>query len=352
VSGCTLGLTDLGAPPTGSPTGFRTALRITIVGSATGWISQLGGASALDGFVAGQVVSCVAWMRKSSGTARTCNIRITWYTSGGTTVGSDVNGTGVSITGTTWQKLTIDAAVVPATATRCNIQILVASGTNGEIFDVAGVGIMKGQQIGVFAPPFVCQNLTGGPATTEVGAVAGARWSRTDVPKQAGARDYVCHVGGLPKDQLWGSIDASSLYRLETDVVNSTTTQVTVPPFAVLVDASAMLYLEYELLITGNVIGTGWTIGFSGPTIGAGFFFATCEYQTSATAWTIVTIQAYGNFPFVTAGVYVATPSIVRMRIKAQLTNGATGGTVDLLWASEIAANAATIKRGSVLTVT
>jgi len=351
VAGCTLTTTDLGAPPTLSPTGFRTALRMTIVGSATGWIGQLGGASALSGFVAGRMVSCVAWMRKSSGTARTANIRITWLTAAGAAVGSDVNGTGVSITGTTWQKLTIDGAIVPATATRCDIQILVATGVNGEIFDICGVGIMKDQKVGVYAPPFVAQATGGGPATTENIALAGDRWTRTDTPSVPGTREYVCLVGGLPSAQEWGALDATSIERIASDQTNSTITLATLTDFDFVVAANTPYKFDYEIWFTSAAATTGIRFGFLGPASPT-YFAAVNETQISATTWVTFTINSFTAFTSPGSSGAVVTPALNFARISATLVNGANAGTVQLQFASEIAASAVVVKAGSIMQVT
>jgi hypothetical protein len=357
VAGCTLATVDLGSGNMTSPTGLRSAIRMSHNASGTTWIAQNGGATALSGFVAGQTVSAVGHIRfNSAAAARNANLRVSWYTAGGTQVGSDVNGSSVSVpnSGTAWTRLVIDGMVVPATATRGQIHFLINSVVSGESHDICGAGLMRGQQIGRFGPPFVASvtsgALTGSHALSEDGGLSGDMWRRTDIPKQAGGRLYVMHTGGAPNAQIWGPMDASSLYRLESDFTNSTTTQTDVTPFTVAVDANSFNMLEYELMITSAALTTGWTIGFTGPASPT-YFFATCEYQTSATAWATATVQSFANFTAVLSA-YVITPSIIRMRIRAQLANGANAGNINLRWASEIAASAVVIKRGSTLSVT
>jgi hypothetical protein len=351
VTGCTLGIQDLGAPPTGSPTGYRSALKLTNTTAGTEWISQLGGASALSGFVAGEVVSGVAWLRSGTAAAgRTANLRFTYYNAGGTVVGSDVNGTGVSIPNTgVWTKITIDNAIIPATVTRVNVQILLASVALGEIHHVCGVGIMRGQKAGVFGPPFVAQTSTGGPATAETGAVAGDRWSRTDTPTTPGQREYVCLVGGAPNAQTWGGLDASSISRVGTDIVNSTVTMASITELALPVAANQAYMVDYVIAHVSALATTGIQFAFTGPASPTSFV-AVAEMQQTATTFQTATLQAYGSF---TAGAAsIATPSLNYNRIKVMMVNGATAGTLQVQFASEVAASAVTVKVGSALQAT
>lgn len=105
---------------------------------------------------------------------------------------------------------------------------------------------------------------------------------------------------------------------------------------------------EYLLAITSAALTTGWQFGFTGPTSPT-MFVAVCEHQSSATAWTTATLAALGNLPLVTAAYAAATPIVVR--IKGVLANGANAGTLQLRFATEVAASAVTLKRGSTLIV-
>lgn len=355
VAGCTLSTVDLGVPPN-SPTRCRTALRMTNSAGATNWISQPGGAFALSGVTAGRPCSAVAWVRSGTAAAgRVANVRLSFYNGAGVQQGSDVNSPNVTVPNTgVWTKLAIDGTTVPATATLAQVHVLVTTPATGETHDVCGVGIMKNSQTGVFGPPFVAQDATTGGASpgAEGVALVGARWSRTDTPTIPGNREYICQVGGAANVQEWAAVDTSTLYRLDADVSSTSTTAAAVAPFAIPVAANASLACDYDLFITvPNVATTGWALGFTGPASPT-YFFAVCEYQSSATAWTTQTIQSLTVFGTVTAGGYVATPSIIRIRIKAQLVNGTNAGTLNLTWASETAASAVVIKKGSTLNVT
>lgn len=351
VGGCTIATVDLGVPVT-AKTRLRSAIRMTATGT-TPWISQPGGVFALSGITAGRPLSGVAWMKSATAAAsRTFNVRFTFYTAAGATVGSDVNGTSVSVPNTgVWTMLPLDGTIIPATATLVAIQII-GTVVSGETFDVAGVGVMKNAQTATFAPPFVFQDATTGGASPagEGVALVGARWRNTATPNVPGTRDFVSTTGGAPNLQEWVAVDTSSLYRLEADVTSTSTTAAAVAQFAVPVLVNSSYSLDYDLFITTAAITTGWLIGFTGPASPT-YFYAVCEYQSSATAWTTATIQSLTTFTLVTAA-YVATPNIIRVRIKAQLVNGANAGLLNLTWATEVAASAAVIKKGSTLQVT
>lgn len=356
VAGCTLATLDLGAGAA-SPTRLRSALRMTNTASGTGWINQNGGAFALSGVTTGMVISGVAWLRSgTAAAARTATIRLSFFDSTGTQQGTDFNSANVSIPNTgVWTKVAIDGIVVPPTnATLVQISILLTA-VAGETHDVCGVGIMKNSQTGVFGPPFVFQDATTGGASPggEGVALAGARWNRTDVPTIPGNREYTCHTGGAPNAQVWGSIDTSSLYRLDADVSSTSVTVAAISPFNVVVAASGSYVFEYELFLVSAALTTGWILGFTGPASPTSFF-ATCEYQSAASGtagWTTNTRQSLGNFSTVLNS-YVATPSMIRIRISALLVNGANAGTLSLVFASEVAASTVTIKKGSLLSVT
>jgi hypothetical protein len=115
------------------------------------------------------------------------------------------------------------------------------------------------------------------------------------------------------------------------------------------VAANGNYEFEYLLAITSAALTTGWQFGFTGPASPT-MFAATCEYQSSATAWTTATLTAVGNFPLVTAAYAAATPIVVR--IKGVLANGANAGTLQLRGGTEVANSAITVKRGSTLKVT
>jgi hypothetical protein len=351
VAGCTLATADLGVPATGSPTGLRTAIRITNTTGSTAWVGNLGGAFAMGNLVAGERISLVTNMRfNTAAAARSATLRATFYTAAGAVVGADVDGAAVSIpnSGTGWIRVTSNNIVVPATATRVQPQILLPALT-GEKHDFCGFGVMRGQTVGVFAPPFVAQTLvTGGPSVTEAGAVAGDRWVRTDTPTIPGQRDYVCTTGGLPGDQKWSGIDASSLYRLVTDVTNSTVTMASLTDFAVPVAAATAYMLDYTIMFASAATTTGIQIGVTGPASPTSVLIV-AETQITTTTWQTATATAYGNLTASTGVSTITVPNLCRVKIV--LLNGVNAGTVQIQFASEVAASAITVKAGSLLQV-
>lgn len=116
------------------------------------------------------------------------------------------------------------------------------------------------------------------------------------------------------------------------------------------VAANSGYRFDYLLAITSAAATTGWQFGFTGPAAPV-TFLATCEYQSSATAWATATLNAitYGAFPLVTAA-YVANAPIA-VRIQGVISSGALAGTLQLQFRTEIANSAVTIKRGSTLSV-
>lgn len=353
VGGATIATVDLGIPVT-APTRLRSAMRVTAT-TANPWVTQPGGVFALPGITAGRPLSGVVWIKSATAAAsRTGNLRFTFYTAAGATVGSDITGSAITIPNTgVWTALPINGTIVPATATLVQVSFNLTV-VSGETFDVAGVAVTKNVQTATYAPPFVFQDATTGGASPagEGVALIGARWSNTATPNIPGTRNYVCTTGGAPNAQEWVAVDTSSLYRLESDVTSTSTTAAAVSQLAVPVLVNGSYSLDYDLFITvPDVATTGWSLGFTGPASPT-YFFAQCEYQSSATAMAIQTIQSLTTFGTVTAGGYVATPSIIRIRIKAQLANGANAGLLNLTWASETNALAVVIKKGSTLQVT
>jgi hypothetical protein len=348
VAACTIATQDLGSPPSPmSPTTYRSAIKITNTTGGTAWIAQPGGAFSLPDQVAGTVISGVAWLRSATAAAsRNATVRFSFYTAAGAAVGADIDSTATPIPNTgVWTIVQLPAITVPATATNVQIHVLIAS-ANTEIHYVCGVGIMQGVEA-IFAPPLVSQNPAG---HIELGSYAGDRWVRLDRPGVPGKREYVCVTGGAPRFQRWRAIDSSTVYRLEADVTNSTVTAANVVNWAVDVVANEVYTLTYTFLLTSAALTTGWQFGWTGPASPT-LFNAVIEYQSSATAWTVQTVQSFTTGTLVTAA-YVATPTPIAVRISAQLINGANAGTVNFRFSSEVAASAIVLKRGGVLMVT
>lgn len=412
VAACTLGTTDLGAPPTGSPTGYRSALVITNTTGASAWIATPGGTSAYSGVTPGDRIAPVFWMRSSSAAAaRNATIRITWLTSAGATVGSDIDAV-VSVPNTgAWTRVFNTGLVAPATAARVQVSILLAS-ANGEVHHVAGVGLMRGDNDGIFAPPFFGQEISG---TGKVGgaALAGDRWIRTDQPGVPGMREYVCRIGGAPNVQYWDPVDTSTVIRLRADQPVTAAVLADVTGISFPVSAGREYQVDLSLILTasptanivkpqpttvvsaspppigqalsnrlsnlagaqpyvarppqtlgapGGRVGvirgaqpdapTGWQVGFTGPAMTN--FTSICEYQTSTGSWATDTIASPTiGLPVAHAPVSAAYAAGVRLLLRARLhIVPAASGTLQLQLASTAAPTAITAVRGSTLTVT
>lgn len=354
VAACTIATHELGAPPpTDSPTGYRRALRITNTTGGSAWIATWGGALAQPGVVAGNTYSFVFSCRSATAAAsRNANLRVAWFTSGGTQVGGDVVGSTVAIPNTgVWTLVSMPALVAPATAARVQMQFVIAS-ANGELHDVCGAGIMPGIEA-KFGPPFVAQRPPTDPPIAD-GSIAGDRWVRTDTPNRPGQREYVQLNNTIsnpaqPHEQSWRPMESADIIRLLADVTNSTTTPANLTPFAYAVDANTEYVFEWTVGVTSAALSTGWLFGITGPGSPTSVH-ATHEYQSSATAWTTATISSFTDFTLV-ANAYVATPTIIQNRIRLMLVTGATAGTVNLRFRSEVAASAIVVKRGAVMNV-
>lgn len=350
VAACTLGTTDLGAPPTGSPTGYRSALTITNTTGATAWISTPGSTSAYGGVTPGDLIAPTFWMRSSSAAAaRTATVRVQWLTSAGATVGSAIDATASVPNTGAWTAVKNTGLIAPATAARVQIGILVASLT-GEVHHVAGVGLMRGDNDGRFAPPFWGQEISG---TGKVGgaAVKGDRWIRTDLGDVPGMREYVCRVGGAPSAQYWDPIDTSTIVRLRADQAFTTaTTLADITGFSFPVLAGREYQVDVSLVFTSAATTTGWQVGWSGPAMTS--LLSVCEYQSSATAWTTNTITAT-TMPAnhtATSAAY-ATSTRILMRIRGHFVPSAAG-TLQLRLTTQVGSSAITAVRGSTFTVT
>jgi hypothetical protein len=354
VAACTLANFDFSLPPTASPTKYRRGIRVTNTTGGSAWIATFGGASALGSVVPGQVYSFIANIRSDvAAAARNANLRVAWFTSGGTQVGSDIVGPTVSVPNTgVFTKVAQTAVIAPATAAKVQMQIVIAS-ANTETHDVVGCGIMKGIIEGNFGPPFVAQH-TDAEAPIANGSIAGDRWYRTDATTVPGKREYIQTVGtkavpAKPDAQLWLPIDSSDVKRLLVDQAFTSVTLAPLTFFDVAVAANEMYTIEYKLQIVSAATTTGWQFSLTGPASPTSVLGVE-EYQSSATAFTSATIQAFGAFTLVTAS-YVATPSAIFARITLQLVNGTNAGTVQLNVATEVASSAITIKKGSLVTV-
>jgi len=355
VAACTLATFDFALPPTASPTKYRRGLRLTNTTGGSMWIATFGGAAALGGVVPGQVYSLVANVRSNSAAAaRNANLRVAWFDSGGTQIGTDIVGSTVSVPNTgVFTTVGMAGQIAPALAAKVQMQIVVASAIN-ESHDVVGCGIMKGTSEAKFGPPFVAQHLDSEPPVAN-GSIAGDHWYRTDTTLVPGKREYVQTVGtkaapAHPENQIWVPLDSSDVKRLLTDVSFTSTTLAPVTPyFDVSVAANEQYEIEYLLAITSAATTTGWQFSITGPASPVSVL-GVCEYQSSATAWTTATIQAFAAFT-ATAAAYVATPSQILVRITVVLVNGVNAGTVALNVKTAVAASAIVVKQGSTTTV-
>jgi hypothetical protein len=353
VSNCTVTARYLGTsvPIADSVTRLRGALLLTCTTAGTVWISQPGGASATSGVVAGDVISVVAMIRASSAAAaRNFNVRITWLTAGGVAVGADVNGPTASVptqATTAFTKVVLENTIVPATATRFQLQILGASIVLNETFDIQGVAVLRGQQTAVFAPPFIAYNASG--ARTESGAQAGDMWYRTDHPSVPGERQYMCTVAGTPNNQSWAPIDTATVLKLANDTAtNSTVTPVSISQLAVPVLANTQYVMDFTIIFQSAVTTTGIQFAFTGPASPTSVLIV-AETQLTDTTWQVATAR---SFTALTASTGVTTININYMaRIRLMLVNGANAGTVQIQFASEVAATAVLVKRGSMVSV-
>lgn len=350
VAACTRATVDLGAPPTGSPTTYRTAIRITNTTGATAWLAQPGGASARGTLTAGEVIAPVYWIKSASAAAaRNAQVRITWYNAGGTQVGADITSGTISVPNTgVWTRVSMSGQIVPATATRCQMHILLASLT-GETHDIAGCGLMLGDTVGTFAPPFVAQNDSGVNVRLAQGAFAGDRWLRTDEPSTPGAREYICVTPGVPGVQRWQPLDTSDVRRLSADQPFTTTSLANVVGWSANVVAGREYQVDVSLPLTSAATTTGWQVGWTGPTMSS--LLSVCEYQSSATAWTTNTITST-TMPAnhtATAATYAANTPVL-MRIRAHFVPSASG-VIQFQARTSVAASAITAKRGATMQV-
>lgn len=355
VGACTIAAQDLGVnAPYTSPTGYRTAIRITNTTGGTAWIATPGGASAYDGVTPGDIIAPVYWIKSNSAAAaRNAQVRITWLTSAGATVGSDITSGTISVPNTgAWTRIFMTGQTAPATAARVQMSILVASLT-GETHDVCGAGLMRGDNDGTFAPPFWGQEQTYG--TTKVGGYAnvGDRWVRTDTAAVPGMREYVCRVGGAPKNQYWDPIDTSTVVRLRADQAFTTTTLANVNTFSFNLISGREYQFDVSIVLRSAATTTGWQVGWAASG-GLAFssFLSVCEFQSSATAWTTNTITSV-TMPAnhtATSAAYAANTNIL-MRIRAHGIASASGN-LQFTARTAVASSAITVLRGSTFTVT
>lgn len=143
----------------------------------------------------------------------------------------------------------------------------------------------------------------------------------------------------------------STAVQLAADQAFTATALANVTGLVIPVTANQPREFEFMLSITSAVITTGWQFGFTFPAAMQSLL-ATCEYQSSATAWTTATISSSApaspaSFTLVTAA-YVALAPIA-VRIKGVARNGVNAGNIQLQAATEVAASAVTVKAGSVL---
>lgn len=145
--------------------------------------------------------------------------------------------------------------------------------------------------------------------------------------------------------------------KVVTDQANSTVTLANATNMGFAVAVNTAYEFEYMLAITSAALTTGWQFGFTFPLLSVGgFFLATIEYQSSATAWTTQTLTASTTNLTNVAGAlvtaaYVTAPAPIAVRIKGIYSNAAAPGTVQLQFRSEVATSAITLKRGSTLRV-
>lgn len=353
VAGCTLSALYLWAtvPGAESPTGYRGGMRITCTsGGATAWIAQPGTTLARTGLVAGDIISCVAMVRSNSSAAsRNFNVRLSWFNAAGTQVGTDVNGGTVAVptqSTTTFTAVKLENQIVPATATRYEMHILGAALALNETFDICGTAVLRGQQTAVFGPPFVAYNSTGQRGASS--AQAGDKWFRTDTPSVPGQREYMCTVGGAPNDQYWAPLDASTVLKLANDTAtNTTVTPTSISQLAVPVLANVQYTLDFSMIFSSAATTTGIAWTFTGPATPTQLVIVS-ECMITATSWETKHAVAYGALIHTGVGA-VGTNYLCRIRL--QLVNGANAGTVQIQFASEVAASGVTVKRGSMVTI-
>lgn len=159
--------------------------------------------------------------------------------------------------------------------------------------------------------------------------------------------------GKVPAGQLPTSQSGASpltVARLTADVQSILIAQAPVTGLSFPTVANKEYEFDFRLAITSAALATGWQFGLTGPASPT-YITATQEYQSSATAWAMSTIQAFGNFTLVQTA-YAIAPARILVCIQGILVTGTTGGTVQLTFATEVATSAIVVKRGSTLKVT
>jgi hypothetical protein len=160
---------------------------------------------------------------------------------------------------------------------------------------------------------------------------------------------YMCTTGGTPNNQSWAPLDTATILKLANDTAtNSTTTMVSITQLAIPVLANTQYVMDFTVIFQSAVTTTGIQFGFTGPASPTSVLIVS-ETQLTDTTWQVATARAFGNL---TASTGVTTININYLaRIKLLLVNGANAGTVQIQFASEVAATAVLVKRGSMVSV-
>lgn len=151
-----------------------------------------------------------------------------------------------------------------------------------------------------------------------------------------------------------GGASPVTVQKATVDQAISTVTLANATDLSFTVTAGQDREFEYVLPITSAALTTGFQVGFTFPLLNAaGYFLAVVEYQSSATAWTVQTLNVTATNVGSVAGAlvtaaYVVAPTPLMARIKGIVANP-TAGTVALQFRSEVAGSAITVKRGATL---
>jgi len=161
---------------------------------------------------------------------------------------------------------------------------------------------------------------------------AGVPWANlANVP--AGFADGVDDTGGA---------GGATLLRVTADVANTTTTFANVTGLTLTVNASTTYYFECFLTYTTAVSTTALQMSVNGPAATALDYAV--EVSTTATAWHSSGQTAYDTVTNPATG---AAAVKLPVRLHGSLIVGGSGGTFAVRSRSEVAASAATVKRGS-----
>lgn len=151
---------------------------------------------------------------KAVATARSPQVGIQWFDSGGAFISTTVGSTTATNTGT-YTKVVSGSLTAPGGAVYGAPVIVWPTTVNGELHKVSGVAMYKSNET-EWSPPFVVQ-----PLNTWGQSAAGDIWRRSSTPTVQNQRTYICTTGGLPHQQVWAS-DTNGLATTARQIIAGT----------------------------------------------------------------------------------------------------------------------------------